>query len=422
MRHTIALVCLLLFALSVAPSAPAAASIVGVTNSGPCESEPLAATLGEPFGFVDGNLDGGVLGASGILSLVGWALDDDGIQRVDIVVDNRVVGQAEYGRQRADVAAFFPGFPGAAFSGWFFNLDTTQFTNGEHGVTARAWSLAGEVQQLNTLTFQFTNNPNNLRPFGVIDFPDQGATLYGTCDITDPQRIYSVVDGWALDVGVENNDHGIGWVELLLDGRILANTRLDCTNSLVTGAWTNCYGRPLIGLEQEFPGVKDAPNGGFRFVMDVGALIDFGHAEGQHVLTIRANDLDSQFENIDSVNVNFECDEFTGNQPAIGAIDNESFRDSGTIQVTGWALDREPILNVRVFIDGDDAGTATFGFPRPGVTAQYPSYHDSAAPGWQIAIDTRVLSNGTHTALAVVTDIFGSSTAIGEITFFVQNP
>lgn len=420
MRH-IAPVLALVASLFLASSS-ATANIVGVTNAGPCESEPVAATLGEPFGFVDGNLDGGVLGASGILSLVGWALDDDGVQRVDIVVDGRVVGQAEYGRSRPDVATFFPGFPGAAFSGWFFNLNTTQFTNGEHVVSARVWSQTGEVQELNSLTFLFSNNPNNLRPFGTIQFPDQGATLYGTCNTENPDRFYTVVEGWALDVGVENNDHGIGWVELLLDGRILANTRLDCTNSLVTGAWSNCYGLPILGLERDFPGVKDAPNGGFRFIMDVGALIDFGHSEGQHTLTVRANDRDSQFEDIDSINVIFECDEFTGNQPAIGAIDDESYPDSGTIQISGWALDREPIRDVRVFVDGDPVGIATYGFPRPGVTARYPSFHDSAAPGWQIAVDTRVLSNGTHTALAIATDIFGSSTQIGEITFFVLNP
>jgi hypothetical protein len=419
MRQTLAPVLLLVLALI---GSAAGANIVGVSSAGPCESEPVAATLGEPFGFVDGNLDGGGNAASGILPLVGWALDDDGIQRVDVVVDGRIVGTAEYGRQRPDVAAFFPGFPGAAFSGWFFNLDTTRFTNTEHEVTAWAVSNAGEIRPLNSLIFSFLNNPNNLRPFGTIQFPNQGATLYGTCDPTDPDRIYSVVHGWALDVGVENNDHGIGWVELMVDGSILANTRLNCTNSLVTGAWTNCYGRPVLGLERDFPGVKDAPNGGFRFVMDVGALVDFGYSEGLHTLTIRANDLDTQFENIASINVNFECDEFTGNQPGLGAIDSESFRDSGIAQITGWALDREPVLSVRVYIDGDDVGTATYGFPRPAITDQYPSYHDSAAPGWQIAVDTRLLSNGFHTALAVVTDLFGSRTTIGEITFHVQNP
>ncbi|REJ79934.1 MAG: hypothetical protein DWQ36_01495 [Acidobacteria bacterium] len=398
------------------------ANIVGVSDGGPCEAEPVAATLGEPFGFVDGNLDGGVLGVGGIVPLVGWALDDDGIARVDVVVDGRVIGAAEYGRQRADVAAFFPTFPGAAFSGWFYNLNTTSFVNGEHEVTARAISNTGEVRQLNTIVFFFQNNSHNLRPFGTITFPDQSATLYGTCDITDSDRIYSVVQGWALDVGVETNDHGIGWVELMVDGAIIANSRLNCRNSLITGAWSNCYGLPILGLETEFPGVRDAPNAGFRFVLDVGALIDFGYAEGQHVLTVRANDLDTQFENIATLNVNFECDEFTVNQPAIGAIDNESFRDSGIIQISGWALDREPVQSVRVYIDGDNAGLATYGFPRPAITSQYPSFPDSANPEWQLAFDTRTLSNGFHTALAVVTDIFGSRTTIGEITFHVQNP
>ena len=397
------------------------ANIIGVSDSGPCQSNPAPSTAGEPFGFVDGEPFGNN-GASGILTLVGWALDDDGVQRVDIRVDGQIVGSAEYGRQRPDVAAFYPGFPGASFSGWLYRLDTTRFTNGEHQVSALAWSNAGEVRPLNTLVFSFLNNPNHLRPFGQIRFPDHSATLYGTCDVTNADRHYSTVEGWALDVGVENNDHGIGWVELLLDGRILANTRLNCTNSVVTGAWSNCYGRPLADVERAFVGVKDAPNAGFRFVMDVGALIDFGHAEGQHVLTIRANDLDTQFENIDSINVNFACDEFFQNRGSIGAFDSEQPRDSGTIQLSGWALDRQGISRVRIVVDGDFVGFATYGFSRPAVTSQHPSFPDSQAPGWQFALDTRGLANTRHDAFAVAIDHTGNHTTIGQITFGVENP
>ena len=70
-----------------------------------------------PFGSFGGIAGGGNAGA-GVVPLTGWALDDNGVQAVDILVDGLVAGRASYGRARAGVTAQFPGFPDSALPGF----------------------------------------------------------------------------------------------------------------------------------------------------------------------------------------------------------------------------------------------------------------------------------------------------------------
>jgi len=67
--------------------------------------------------------------------------------------------------------------------------------------------------------------------------------------------------------------------------------------------------------------------------------------------------------------------------------------------VAGWAVAGNSIAAVNVYVDGTMIGTATLGSARPDVAAAFPGI----APvdcGWQYALDTTTLSNGTH-AVAV---------------------
>jgi N-acetylmuramoyl-L-alanine amidase len=413
----------LLFSLVI--GAPAAASLRGSVRSpasNPCiAEEPVASGLGDPFGFIDGIGTGGNV-ASNRVTVLGWALDDNGIAAVDILVDGHEVGRARLARARPDVARLFGNFPGAVLSGFDFELDSTNFPNGEHVVSAKVVTNSGQVAELHGIVFDFQNSTHNLKPFGPIEYPDNNAAFYGTCNPLSQQRRLNVITGWALDFGVELNDQGIGYVELLLDGSILANTRRDCTNSLVTGLNTDCYGLYRPDVEERYPTARDASNAGFRFVVDVGALITFGYAEGQHVFTVRAADQDNQATNIASVNANFRCDGLLGNTEAIGALDLPPFeRNFGLIQLTGWALDADGVDDVTVRVDGVAFGAAVFGFARPEITSQFPGFPDSNAPGWAFTLDTRLLSDGPHSVQLQVLDDEGNLTLVGEIELFVDN-
>jgi hypothetical protein len=394
-------------------------SLLSLTALAAVASPALAAP---PFGMFGGRVGGGNAGA-GVIPLHGWALDDNGVANVDIFVDGVVAGRATYGRARPGVAAAFPGFPDSATAGFAFQLDTTRYLNGIHTVTARVRSKAGEVTDLNAKTFEFLNTTHNLAPFGTIEFPNVNAELYGVCDLDNPIRRYSVVSGYALDAGVQEDDTGVGYVELLLDRALLYNSKTSCFYSPLTGGLTNCYGIRRLDVERFFPSLPDSIHGGFRFVLDVGELINFGYTPGHHTLTVRAGDGFGTVRTFSEMPVTFNCVEDLPDDLAIGFIDVplQGLLYSGTVTATGWALDFDGISSITVVVDGTPVGFATLGFARPGVSALYPGFPQSAAPGWKFQLDTTRLANGQHFLQVIVNDDFSNETLIGERHFGVEN-
>ena len=383
----------------------------------------LPASAAPPFGLFGGKAGGGNAG-DGVIPLQGWALDDNGLEGVDIVVDGIVVGRANYGRARPLVATTYPGYPDSNAAGFAYQLDTTHFLNGSHTVSARVRSKTGEVTNLNSKVFQFVNTTHNLAPFGSIEFPQPNAELFGVCTPSDPVRRYSVVTGYALDAGVQADDSGVGYVELLLDRALLYNSRTSCFFSPVTGGLSNCYGLRRLDIEKFFPSLVDGPHSGFRFVLDVGQLLNIGYTRGKHTLTIRSGDLFGTVRNIAEIPVTFTCDEDLENDGSFGGIDLplQGLLYTGTVTAFGWALDFQGVATVSIIIDGHLEGYATLGFPRPGISALYPGYPDTATPGWRFVLDTTKQSNGEHFLQVLVTDDLGFDTLIGERRFRIANP
>jgi Bacterial Ig domain len=397
---------------------------------------------GAPFGSF-GGISTGANGATGTVPLTGWALAADGVFAVDIVVDGGIIDQASYGRQRPIVAVEYPGYPDSNAAGFAYQLDTTHFLNGLHQVSARVQSRTGLVTYLNAVTIQFTNLTADLIPFGKIDFPNPQAELAGNCDLGFPGKaggFYNVIDGWALDPGVQAQDQpdGVVYVEMLIDRSLTGdpttgnffNTQDDCHYSTPEGGYSDCYGLRRDDIEAQFPGLKDAPHAGFRFVLDVGKLLSetdgYGtplYTPGSHLLTIRVGDVFEQVTNIAEFPVFLTCIDFTQNTPSIGQITNPvpGMMHNGTVLVAGWALDLEGVNAVVVEVDGVPQGIATYGFPDPNISAFYPSYPNTPDPGWLFALDTTQLSNGYHELEAFVVDDTGAQTFIGKFRFDVAN-
>ncbi|MEM7479961.1 MAG: hypothetical protein AAF481_02195 [Acidobacteriota bacterium] len=383
-----------------------------------------ALAQGQPFGSFGGRVDGGN-GAAGVIGLFGWALDDDGIAAVDIYVDGRIDGRAIYQRNRPGVEAAFPGFPDSAAAGFSYQLDTTRYTNGLHTVTPLAISATGQRTFLNPRVFDFNNSTHNLVPFGSINYPQPNVELFGNCNLDDPQRRYSVISGHALDVGIELGDTGVGYVELLIDGSRYANSRVDCRFRTETGGLTNCYGLRRLDVERLYPNIRDAPHSGFRFVLDLGFLIEeLQYVEGFHVLSVRVGDVSGQVAEIAELPVTFLCDDRVGNEGAFGNIDlpmNGLLFDN-TVEFTGWALDWEGVADVQVAVDGTVVGSAVRGLPRPSVSSLFPGYPDSDFPGWSFLLNTIGIDNGGHQLQVLVRDELGAVTLIGERNFTIANP
>jgi hypothetical protein len=310
-------------------------------------------------------------------------------------------------------------------------------------------SKAGEVALLEPRVIQFTNNEATMLPFGAIDFPKAQAELRGNCDLSSPNRRFSVIYGWALDAGNTPQDYGVGYVQLLIDRAIVADSDLDCHFNNTTpapngtGGLTQCYGLLRQDIEKQYPSLKDSPHSGFRFVLDIGALItspnpdlfDAPYSPGGHILTVRAGDHANNARNIAEIPVTFSCD-CNQNDPSTCNPSNTNENSFGDIDVprngliytnvmttSGWALDHEGVKQVFILVDGTFVGTATFGFPRPDVTdlTFYPGYPNISAPGWQFSFDTHQFSNGEHSLDVVVLDTPGVHTYIGKRRFVIGN-
>src|SRR5262245_39094482 len=368
-----------------------------------------------PFGYIDIPGAAGLTGASGSFPVAGWALDDAGVDHVDILIDGQIIAgsvgsgapsTAVYGITRPDVHAAFPNVPNSLNSGWTANIDSTAFVNGIHILTARAWDSLGASRELGSRDSQINNNGGLIGPFGAIDFPldkasllcstapdlDQGFPSPCTPELCGPTLTPNFVDGWALDVGARMDRGQVSYVELLLDGSIIANTRSDCIQTDQT--LTNCYGINRPDVAQLYSGYPNADNSGFNFTFillrnggdptgqigiylptsdpNIQVLVGFTNV-GAHQLSLRAGDFEETVTQFGAMAVNVLCDQTEGDQPAFGDIDsptNYQYIDGTDFQIFGWAYDLQGVVTVEVDVDGQVVGDEEYGLFSHDVTAE----------------------------------------------------
>ncbi|MFL6244905.1 MAG: hypothetical protein ACJ74H_02690 [Thermoanaerobaculia bacterium] len=387
-----------------------------------------------PFGALDIPNGRGITNVSGAFPVVGWAADPDGIQKIEVMMDDQILQDAIHGDQRPDVGATFPDFQGAMFSGYVANVDSTRIQNGVHTLTVRAYDNKGVAALIGRRTVQVINNDQFLKPFGYLDEPLRDAVLYGTgcgegegpilSPPVNPTEHITLVRGWALDLGTRLDTGRVAYAELLVDGVRWLSTD-DC--GVVAGRFANCYGLPRFDVARYYPMFPDAPRAGFMFTLDVGTLLNIGVRPGNHNLVVRVGDREQTFTelpNHDGIPVWFQCVDDDFDFFAVGYIDFPTKQDyvAGNVAFRGWALeDQASIAVVEIYVDGDYVGNAAYGFPRPDVGEQYPQLPNSSNSGWMFIMDTRKLGNSVHRLTVRTRDSGGHVTEIGSTDFYVFN-
>ena len=386
-----------------------------------------------PFGELE--LPGPNQPMNGVFPVTGWALDDGEVSLVEVLVDGMAVGQALTGMHRPDIGHRFPSHPDAAYAGFVRMLNTTVFTNGIHSVSIRITDDDGTSRVIGRRFVQTFNTGYNLPPFGAIDEPipnhimfakgcaDPGG--YSTPPFEDPQ-VVELIAGWALDVGSRTDLGGVAYVQLLLDGAILADTYLGSDYWPWLRLDVNYYGHPRMDILRMFPDVPNAKDSGFAFRMDVSDLIiRQGYRQGLHYLKIRAGDLESNVADIAQIPVIFDCDD-DPDRPSFGDIYTPVNMEmvSGDTVVTGYAIDYDDPQFVEIWIDGSFIAVADeFGLPTPEVEDRYPwlPLFMTRDAGYRHVLDTTQFTDGEHLLVVWTQDYFGGRTMIGERRFVVDN-
>ena len=443
------------FAATTAPDGEPAKAILGartivVDNT---RNQPPLGDLDSPR---DPEKSGSTDKGSGVYPIVGWALDDRGVRQtatggavladIEVMVDGRVVGQAQYPLPRPDVANAYPDVPGAGASGFQLFLDSTRFSNGMHTVAVRVWDTDGASRVIAERQVMFDNNYGSSGPFGSIDWPPAGGVFYAkgcsnhAYDTTEYDVTYHHMDwisGWVIDVNDNQQFEGVVAVELLLNGVLVKRTDAWGTPqgprfylpiaAPVTDQRNrvdaNVYGLARRDIGSLYPTFGwNALNSGFFFAIDTNYEL-FGTQRlkpGINTIDVRVHRRDpvTPAMNIASRQVRVECDT-NGNVPTLGNLTNPAWHEPmrGLYTLKGWAVDPNAsagnygITRINVYVDGVLDGSLVSGDPTlamssPEVRAAYPwlpsPYVDNA--GFEYVLDTRKYTDGLHTIVLEAVD------------------
>ena len=198
-----------------------------------------------PFGTVDTPIHG-TTGITGSIGVTGWALDDVGVSGVKIYrnclsgIDNPASCQTIGTRQvvfigdaaflpgaRPDVEAQFSDQPYAYRAGWGYLMLTNMLphvpgrnpSGGGQG-TLTILAFATDLENNRALLGETTitlDNDHATRPFGAIDTPTQGASVFGTF----PNF------GWALTPGTATIPRDGSTMRVVLDGSSIGTVNYD---------------------------------------------------------------------------------------------------------------------------------------------------------------------------------------------------
>lgn len=220
------------------------ATITVDTNPGSGSTETLTAdvqvyaagTTTAPFGHFDTPIEGTTT-LSGVLPVTGWALDDIGVDRLQLWRDpvsgggytesagangKIYVGDATFiSGPRPDVEAFYPRYPLSYRGDWGYALLTNLLPDlvagtpaggrGTFTLYAYVYDVEGNLTVLPSRTFS-CDNSSSTKPFGTIDTPTQGESVSGVVNnfgwVLTPQPGTIPKDGSTIVLYIDGTPRG----------------------------------------------------------------------------------------------------------------------------------------------------------------------------------------------------------------------
>ena len=320
--------------------------------------------------------------------VAGWAYSPDGIKEVSVWLDGRVVGRAETGLQRPDVAQSRPRWPDAERSGFRYRFEAAPAP----AETAELVVVAEDERGRRAEVRRSVRAAED--PYLVCDAPAEGAEVTRGTE----------VGGWAY------SPDGIREVSVWLDGQLV--------------------GRAETGLErpdvaQGYPGWPGAESGGFRYSFGAAPAL----AEAAELVIVAEDERGRRAEVRRSVRTVEPPP-----PPMAGSLDipvlrptTDPLREMGwssPLVVFGWAVDPEGLESIDVLLDGRVVGQAEHGFPREDVEMLRPDYRRlglAARSGWLAIIPTEGFEPGEHELSATLHGRSGASLPLGPAKVWLRD-
>ena len=107
--------------------------------------------------------------ASGEFPVTGWALDDKGVTKIEVIVDGAVSQQVtNYGSARPDIEAIFRSYADPGHSGFGFTLAKPLVSGGSHVIAVRVWDREGRFRDICDRSISFSGGrPTFVPPAAV---------------------------------------------------------------------------------------------------------------------------------------------------------------------------------------------------------------------------------------------------------------
>jgi len=333
---------------------------------------------------------------SNSIEVAGWALAKRGIASVEIYINAQRIGEAEYGLPRPDVGQVYPRVNNSTHSGFNFQADVAKFLDADaEKITVVIKASTHAVDIWKRIVLQKVSRLLNKLLFNA--GTENEILLY-----LDKARLVSAnieVAGWALA------KEGIASVEVYINAQRIGEAE---------------YGFPRPDVGQGYPRVNNSNHSGFNFQADVAKFLD-ADAEKLTVV-IKASTPSGSSTEIWKRIVVQKVSKLL-NKLQLNAITDDEillYLDrvrlvSASIEVAGWALAKEGIASVEVYINAQRIGEAEYGFPRPDVGQGYPRVNNSNHSGFHFRADVAKFLDADAEKITVVIKAStpsGSSTEI----------
>jgi hypothetical protein len=293
-----------------------------------------AVFVSTPGGNPIGGLDVVRARTDGKATIVGWAIDPDTADPIDVHIyaNGRFLQVAKANVNRTDVARIYPAYG----SGHGFRIEPLLGV-GSHQICAYAINVATG----------WANSLLGCQSIRILDNPDLRGTPFGSLDNARAVTPRSVlVSGWAID---RDTASPVG-IEIRVGGRLVTTVSTGITRADVA---------------RTYPGV--ASNGGYRVEVPVGP--------GAQQVCARALNVGRGFGNTELGCRNVVMP--TGNP--FGFVEDVTSISLSEMRVRGWAIDPDVVdpVAIHVYINGQFVGSNVADRRRGDVGRAHPLYGDA---------------------------------------------